>query len=69
MSDRPFVVGVDGSDPSLKALDRALDLAAVFESPVHVVTVVHLTAFYQAGLAITIMSEPEIEQQISDATS
>ena len=67
MADQPIVVGVDGSDPSLKALDRAIELARAFDVPVHVVTVVHLTAFYQAGLAVTLISEPEIEQKISDA--
>ncbi len=64
--NKPIVVGVDGSDSSLLALDRALELGEVFSTDVHVVSAVHLTALYQAGLAVSLMSEPDIEQQISD---
>jgi len=62
----PIVVGVDGSDSSMVALDRALGLAEDLECDVHVVTAIHLTALYQAGLAVTLMTEPDIEKQISD---
>lgn len=62
----PIVVGVDGSDSSILALQRALELADDFDCDVHVVTAVHLTALYQAGLAVTLMTEPDIETQISD---
>lgn len=60
------MVGVDGSDSSLLALDRALELGETFSADVHVVSAIHLTALYQAGLAVSLMSEPDIEQQISD---
>ena len=62
----PIVVGVDGSEPALIALRRALELADVLNRDLHIVTAVHLSGLVQAGLAMSILSEPEIEQQISD---
>lgn len=39
-----LVIGVDGSDHSLRALKRALQLADLFDAELHVVHVVHLPA-------------------------
>ena len=48
------------------ALRRALGLAGVLGRDLHVVTAVHMSGLVQAGLAMSILSEAEIEQQISD---
>lgn len=48
-SGAPIVVGVDGSESSLDALDYALDLAEALQRPVEAIAVWHMPPFVYGG--------------------
>jgi nucleotide-binding universal stress UspA family protein len=64
-----ILAAVDGSPPSIKALERAVMLAEAMGGSLHIVTVVHLSGFYYSALAsaVTNATEDDIETRITEA--
>ena len=61
-----IIVGIDGSDHSLRALDWAVREAAVRRTPLTVLTVHQAIAGYWSGTAVSYPGDPGLAQQAQE---